>query len=269
MGTIGDYNTIMNDRKLFNQIVYTPMSEALNLLEERRKDDQLIKKIEQLLKGDVPEILKLKKCAVQFRQVTTPNNDCKHFIKIAMENKLQPVFFEYHDDKFTSNNDFKYSLGSLHLQGPVNKKDVFPVEKVTIVDFAKYDGKKLKDVKTLWGESLVDFHKKLFAFHNSSTDNFHFYEASQWLKKNGEHAREYYVNFLLLCTCFGILFENFLTSNDSDGEFTKDVILPAIDKVLNLTGLRPLIIPIGPLDMESDQHWISYHPTIKKIIPKI
>ena len=38
---IGDYNTIMNDRNIFNQVVYTPLSEALRLLDERRKDPEL------------------------------------------------------------------------------------------------------------------------------------------------------------------------------------------------------------------------------------
>ena len=31
----------MADRKLFNETVYTPMSEALRLLDERRKDPEL------------------------------------------------------------------------------------------------------------------------------------------------------------------------------------------------------------------------------------
>ncbi len=45
--TIGDYNKIMADRKLFNQTVYTPMSEAIRLLDERRKDPELIAKVEK------------------------------------------------------------------------------------------------------------------------------------------------------------------------------------------------------------------------------
>ncbi len=53
---IGDYNTIMNDRNIFNQIVYTSLSEALRLLDERRKDPELMAKVGKLLKGDMPEI---------------------------------------------------------------------------------------------------------------------------------------------------------------------------------------------------------------------
>ena len=31
---IGDNNAIMNDHNIFNQVVYTPLSEALRLLED-------------------------------------------------------------------------------------------------------------------------------------------------------------------------------------------------------------------------------------------
>ncbi len=36
---IGDYNTIMNDHNIFNQVVYTPLSEALRTLEEPAATD--------------------------------------------------------------------------------------------------------------------------------------------------------------------------------------------------------------------------------------
>lgn len=49
---IGDYNTIMNDHNIFNQIVYTPLSEALRLLDERRKDPELGVKVQEILKED-------------------------------------------------------------------------------------------------------------------------------------------------------------------------------------------------------------------------
>ncbi|MFA6392497.1 MAG: hypothetical protein WCW54_00205 [Candidatus Paceibacterota bacterium] len=45
--SIGDYDTIMSDRNIFNQIVYTPLSEALRLLDERQKDPELMAKIEK------------------------------------------------------------------------------------------------------------------------------------------------------------------------------------------------------------------------------
>ncbi len=257
----------MSDRNLFNQVVYTPLSDALRLLDERQKDPVLMAKVEELLKGDIPEILKNKvKYAVQFRQIATPNYEGQHFIKIAKENNLSPIFFEYLDDKFTSNNDFKHSLGQIHVQNNLNKNGVYPVEKITIVDFAGHDGNRLKDVVTVWKEPLVDFHRRLFTVHGYNDKDLNFYDASIWLKNNGERATDYYINFFLLFSCFGIIFENFLLDG-SEGDFTKEVVLSAIEKVVNLIGIKPLIVPVEPIDLENDMHWISYHPKIKTLIP--
>src|SRR3989338_6746540 len=89
----------------------------------------------------------------------------------------------------------------------------------TVVDFNLNNGKKFKEIKTLWGESFVDFHRKLFTVHDYKTEDFHLYNASDWFKKNGGKAVGYYTNLLLMFTCFGILFENFLISKDSEGDF--------------------------------------------------
>src|SRR3989338_749461 len=264
---IGDYNTIMSDRNIFNQIVYTPLSEALRLLDERKKNKELTAKVEKLLKGDIPEFLKKKNCAILFRQVATPNYETRRFISLAKENDLHPVIFEYHDDKFTSNNEFKHSLGQLHIQKKNRKNSNFSVEKITIIDFNLHNGKKFKDIKTLWLEPLVDFHKKLFSVHDYGVNDFYLYNASDWFKKNGGKAIDYYVNLLLLFTCFGILFENFLTSKNSEGEFTKGIVLPAIEKVINLVGVNPLIIPIEPLDLETDIFWVHHLLKVKELIP--
>ncbi len=267
---IGDYDEIMNNRKLFNKVVYTPLSEALKLLEERRKDPVLMAKIEELLKGDVPEILKGENISgVHFRQIATPNHDVHWFTELTKDHGLKTVFFEYYDDKFTSNNSFKHSLGQLRIHPKLNKKGDHIEEKVTIFDFNKYNGKQFKEVLTLWSEPLIDFHKRLFEVCDYNTKDLNFYDASRWFKENGEHATDYYQNFMLLFICHGILFENFLTTKDSEGEFTKNILLPAFEKAYNLTGVKPLIVPIPPMDNEDDVHWISYDSKIKPLLKSL
>ena len=77
-----------------------------------------------MLKGDIPEILKNnKKYAVLFRQIATPNYETKRFIALAKENNLCPVIFEYHNDKFTSNNEFKHSLRTFDRLCPIPPAD--------------------------------------------------------------------------------------------------------------------------------------------------
>lgn len=265
---IGDYEKIMSDRDIFSQIVYTPLSEATQLLEERRKDPELMAKVEKLLSGDIPECFKKdKKCAVLFRQIATPNHETKRFIALAKKNNLHPAIWEYHDDKFISVNEFKRSLGQLHIQKKSSKNGSYNFEKITVIDFNLHNGKKLKDIKTLWSESLIDFHKKLFTVHNYHADDFHLYNASNWFKKNGGKAVDYYINFFLLFSCFGILFENFLRLKNSEGDFTKNTVLPAIEKVMNLAGVKPLIVPLEPLDLETDNRWYHHSPEVRVMIP--
>ena len=240
----------MSDRNIFNQIVYTPLSEALRLLEERRKDPILMAKIDELLKGDIPEILKEKKCGIFARQVATPNFDTQRFIKIAKDNQLEAVLFEYPEDKFTSKNIFKHSLCQIRVNNGINHKGEYMVEKINIVDLVNNDGKKIKEIKTNWGEPLTDFHRKLFKDYEIK-DNITFHDISEWYHRNGGHASDYYVNFLLLFVCHGILFENFLMK-EVEGDFTKNILLPTIEKIVNLTGVKPLITPFEPIESEDD-----------------
>lgn len=261
-----DYGKIMSDHKLFNETVYTTLSEAVKILEERQKDTSLINKIEKLLNGDIPEPLrKMQKYGISGKQVATPNFDTKWFIKLNKEFGLKTFFLEYHGDKFTSNNSFKHSLGQLIIYSNLNKKGEQKLEKINIIDFNKYNGKPIKDILTTWSEPLVEFHRRLFKVYNINTDNFVFYDESEWLKRNGNKAKDYYSNDLLLYITHGILFENFLLTGD-DGKFVKEVFLPAFNKVVELTGLKPLIVPIPPMDIEEDQCWFSYDEKIKSVI---
>jgi hypothetical protein len=264
MDFIGDYNKIMSDRNIFNQIVYTPLSEALLILEKRRKDKELISKVKKILKNNVPEIFEKQKCGIMARQLATPNYENRSFVSIAKENGLHPVFLEYYDDKFTSNNKYKHSLGQLSIQHKIDKNGNECVEKISIIDFNKSNGKKIKDVKTIWGESLVDFHKRLFDFHGIK--DFSCFNENDWYEKNNETAKDFYVNFLLIATCFGILFENFLVSNDSEGDFTRNILLPTFEQVWNLTGVKPLIVPIPPMDMENEDFWYQHLSKTKDLL---
>lgn len=260
-----DYNLIMDDRSIFNQVVYTPLSEALRLLDERSKDKEFLVKIEKLLKGDIPEIFRNKRCGIIARQLATPNFENRRFISLAKESGLHPVFLEYFDDKFTSNNKYKHSLGQLQIQNKKDKNNQECIEKITIVDFNKSNGKKLKEVETLWGESLVNFHKNLFDLYNLK--DFSCVEETSWYVKKDEKPIEFYSNFFLLVTCFGILFENFLFSkNEAESNFTKNVILPALENVINLTGVKPLIVPVEAIDLETDDFWYYHLPVVKKSI---
>jgi hypothetical protein len=256
-----DFDKIMSSHKFFNQTVYTALPEAVKILEARQKDKELKEKVEKLLSGDIPEFFrKIGKYGVSERQVATPNSDTRQFIKLTKNNGLTAVFSEYLEDKFTSNNEFKLSLGRLDIHRNSKRGNEIN-EKLTIVDFNKNDGKRIKDVLTFWGQPLVDFHKKLFKFYGFSLNDFIFYDASDWLRRNGQTAKFYYKNDLLLYVCHGILFENFLLSGN-EGRFTKNIFLPAFEYVIKSTGQKPLIVPVSPIDKENDVASFSYDKKI-------
>ena len=261
-----DYDKIMSDRKLFNEVVYTPLSEAIKILEERQKDKKLMAKVEELLNGDIPEVLKNKKCGVLSRQVATFNFESKRFISLSVENNLKPIFFEYHRDKFAPENEFKYSLGKINIHNGFGKKGGKKNEQKTIINFNDYNGKKIIDIHTKWGEPLINFHNKLFSEYKSIFD-VQFFEGSDWYKRNGLSPLEYYKKFILFFVLNGILFENFFPKG-VESNFTKEIILPAIEYVFSTTGFKPLIVPIEPIDIEMDEYWYYYSNSVKDIINK-
>lgn len=261
---------ILENRDIFHKTIYTPLSEALVILEQRRNDKKLAKKIESLIGDNIPDVLKENKNnAVMFRQIPTPNYEVRSFLDIANIFELNPIFFEYDLDKFTSNNSYKHSLGQLILHKDYyNKKGEILEEKITIVDFPVYDGKKLSEVNTLWGQDLIDFHKKLFDIYNININEINVYNVSEWIKNNGGNADGYYYKLLLLFIKNGILFENFLLS-EPDLTFTRNVFMPAFIKITDELGVKPIIVPIPPMDIEIEEsfHWHSHdHKKIKPFI---
>lgn len=260
-----DYNKIVSDKELFYKTIYTPLSDALKILEERQKDESLRKKIEELLERDIPECFNTKeKNGYQFRQIATPNYEGQWFIKITKAFDLGTNFCEFKEDKFTTNNNFKLSLGQIKIHSGFDCSGNPIIEKNNIIDIKENDGKKLKDIVTNWGESLSDFHRKSFEVYNI-LEGIKFHDLSSWHKNHNDNSIDNYVSIFLLFITHGILFENFLIDG-SEKLLTERVILPALERVTALTGLKPLIVPVPPMDKEFDDFIVYHLPLIKKII---
>ncbi|HUD01590.1 MAG TPA: hypothetical protein VMR37_04640 [Rhabdochlamydiaceae bacterium] len=154
---------LVNDREKFNAFVYTPVEEAVTELKRRREDKALEKKVSELLGGDIPKPFLDGPRAVLFRQLATPNYEVRRFVSIAdgVED-MRPCFWEFYDDKFTSNNEWKYSLGRMGFYFGRSANGTPRVQKKSVVVFEKFDGKKISSVETIWGQSLVSFHHELF-----------------------------------------------------------------------------------------------------------
>jgi hypothetical protein len=261
MSVTSDINNVqiddlVADREAFNEFVYTPISQALKELRERQNN----KEIQQ--PDDLPDPVKKGAKAVLFRQLMTPNHEVLRFLGVVDALGIDPLLFEYLDDKFTSNNDWKYYLGRKAYFKGMNSINQPMIDCVSIVDFAKFDGKKIRDVQTLWGEPLVDFHHRVLHSKSPLYSNL-IYDGSEWLKEKGEGAKDYYKRFLQFFIKNGILFENFLL-DDKEKKFNSEVFLPAFIAVYKMYGVKPLIAPLEPTEIEGSDFWM-YHPYEHKI----
>lgn len=250
MPEIPTIDFLVSNHKAFDAFVYTPVREALCELKKRWEDKSII------IDVDIPLCLKDGFKAIHYVSLVSPNYQIRKYINVAKVSNLEPIILEQRKDKFTSNNEWKHSLGQLRFYSKVNKKGEAIIEHVTIIDFPQYDGKPIPDVLTVWGQSLIGFHHELFfKTFPSLTGNIH--DISDWVQKFGDTPREYYSAFLFLLIKHGIQFENFMI-DEKELWFTREIFLPAFIEVYRKTGLKPLIVALEPTDIEGEEFWVSY-----------
>lgn len=265
-----DINKLADDRNLFDNFIYTSLNEAVEEIKKRRGVEDLEKKVFELLNGNMPRpLFDGQPRGVLFRSILTPNYEVVRFVNILDSIQyLKPLFFEYTGDKFTSNNLLKHSLGKMGFYSGRNKNNDSIIEFVSIVDFNKYNGKIISDIKTLWGQSLVEFHHRMFDSVCGKVSRDFFYDISSWFKLHGPTARDYYRSLMLLCCRDVILFENFMLEDAEEKLFTREVVLPAFLDVWKMTGVRPLIVALEPTNIEGDHFWSCYPYEYLDIVKK-
>ncbi len=262
---VEDIDALISDRKKFEDFVYTPVGEAVVELKNRGNDRELAKKISNLVES-IPEPLRKKPKAVLFRQLATPNYEVRRFVSIVdLIDGLDPLFWEYYNDKFTSNNEWKHSLGKLMFFCGFGKKNGIKIENENVIEFNQFVGKKISEVKTLWGQSLVEFHHNLFESTYESFTQKEFFDASDWFRENGSMAKDYYKPLITLFVQNAILFENFIL-DVKELSFTRDVFLPAFIKTFEDTGYKPLIVALEPTELEDDVFWLCHPVDSKKVV---
>jgi hypothetical protein len=236
--------------------LYTPLSVAKKEIWRRWKDKKLRKKVEKFLGRKVPKPFRKEPRAVLSRSIITPNVEFFHFLDQAKITTLIPLGLEGVEDKFCTKNYDKASLGKLAFfrKGDVRnrikniecKKNI-----VNAVDMMASDGKRLCDVDTLWGESLVDFHHRMLTFYDSDIEKFDDFKWFGYQGKKGD-IYKYYKNFFAFFICHGVLFENFITKR-SEKEFTNNIVIKSYKEVKDKFGVTPLIVPLLPF--KYDDHW--------------
>ena len=241
---------------------------AICVLKERMADIELKEHIEQYLKNDFPPYFKEPPLLCLSRYIATPNYETLRFINLIEPLNVREVISEDPDDIFVPENDIKRALCKLPICTRItnrNGKRIEHFEKITIVDFQKASGQPLRSIKTLWGESLIDFHHhllKTLAPHPVTVE-----QDTEWI--NRHHRGDllaHYKEYLTLFIRNGILFEDYIMENKSEATFVKKILLPAIRDVEQRFGHKPLIAPLVPRQVGSATYWISYPPEVRDII---
>jgi len=245
--------------------IYTPLSEAKAELERRWDDPELKKKVEEYLGDNLPLPLRGEPRALCTFHVATSNWAFFHFWKASQEINLKPLVFEYTDDLFVTTNFDKASLAKMIFYHGRDDNNKMITSGEHIIDLGgKNEKKKIREIETLWGESLVDFHHRTL---NTFYDNLEIYDGSDDYHKLGKNPKEYYKYIFAFYIRNGILFENYLLSS-KEKKFTEEVLFPAFEFVWKKFGVKPLIVPITPQNEADGKHWWCYPEYIKTLLKK-
>jgi hypothetical protein len=248
-------NSVINEKD-----IYTSLDSAKEEIRQRWKNTDLRKKVDSFLSGRIPEAFKDGPRSVLFRQIMSPDIEFSHFIELSAQANIEPLGFEYFDDKFCTSNTDKLGQAKMAFYNGKNKNGDVIVKHRTIVDCNNCNNTNYVDMRTLWGEGFIEFHHRILAL---KATNFKYVDYSAWFHSHGKHASEYYRYFLSLFLCHGILFENFVT-DQSEAKFADSVVLPAVSELEREFGLKPLIVPLAPPDEAADKYWWCYPAHIEE-----
>lgn len=259
-----DYSSLNQDERAnLVEGVYTPLSLAIKILHERQSDLTLKKKVDEFfLEHGVPKPLLEGLKAVVSRCIASPNFEIKYFFELSEIVGLEPLILEY-PGKFVNINPDKYHLGKMCFA--TSRDYSFVSEKYTVLDFNKTEGKLFSDISTINGESIIDFHHRLFkTVYPEKYLSIH--DFSDWFDKTKNKQETYYFVFFSLFVINGILFENYFSQEKSEYDFFCKNIIGSFNKVEEYFGVKPLIVPLLPLRTELAREWLWYDISVKDLI---
>ena len=238
--------------------MYTSLEEAKSEIWRRWNDIKLKARVEEYLDGDIPPIFQKEPKAILVRSVVTPNFEFFNFTKASSSLNIAQAVAEYHSDKYCTVNPEKKYLGKISIyygDHPFTTPQKARVKGYKILNFKADEGKAIKNLSTTWGQNFVEFHHQLAA---KWLDNVSTQDISSWIAKHGVNPNTFYSRLLALFVCHGVQFENY-HEEGHEAKFTRNIVRPAFQKVTDHFGMKPLIVPVVPLNSELDPAW-SWYP---------
>ena len=233
--------------------LYTPLPEALEELEQRRKDVALCSRVEAFHQVLFPTFVPLDPVGVFFRAIITPNHEFDRYFECLRATKLLPLFCEFHRDVYVSCNRDKYRLCCQSFAA--NSAELWGLRAVDLKSLECKPHPRLCDIKTKNGLKLTDYHHALLETAYPGCEK-HIVDFSDWFIES-RYGELYYLRYLALFICHGILFENFIVEDKSELQFVRERVIPSFVRVTELFDVRPLIVPILPHDSENSDYWRS------------
>ncbi|MFA6278872.1 MAG: hypothetical protein WCS97_03075 [Candidatus Paceibacterota bacterium] len=246
---------------------YTPAAEVGRIIQERWQNVELRKKIEEHFGDGIPTEVLNGPHGVMWRQICTPDREFARFLDLAKEANIEPLCFESVKDQFMAENFTKLAFTNLPFMTGLTKDGKTIAQKEKIIDFVHAGDNKLCDLKTLWGESLVDFHHWFLRTIFPITEN-RIVDIYDWTKQHGPSPREYYPALMAFALAHYVLFDDYdlLAAED---EFTMEAVLPAFKEIEAEFGLRPLVVKLSkPGEYETDPYWWCYDKEARDIMEK-
>ena len=239
------------------------LDEAREELKKRWDDVELRKKIEDELGDNFwPEFKNMPR-GMLGRALQSPDNGFVFFKQRSKYLNAIPLGNEYLGDVFVSVNEDKKGLGRLHVVLENGSKAV-----IDIIDFHANEKKLINDVILKTGKKLVDFHHELLEILGYGMET---RDMTIWARGLGT-AKDYYYYYLLHFVAHGVFFENAEAFDDDERgvSFMNNIAIPAIKKIENKFGLKPLIVRLYPnpetQTVDEDFFWCCYPPKINDYI---
>ncbi len=230
--------------------VYTPLEDALRELERRRADRSIMQRMDSFFSKLGVPFIDLAPAFVFCRDIITPNHEYERVRELATS--LPLALFEF-DAKFVAANNDSYHLCRLRFDSNSGNGS----ECLRIVDFNAYEGKYFSEIQTVNGILLHSFHHKMLDYMFPNTSN-SIRDITTWFLVTRELSPHYYFHFLALFLTHGILLENYVVEQASEADFFFQRMLPSFLMCEQEFGLRPLIVPPLPLELEESNHWVTY-----------
>jgi hypothetical protein len=231
--------------------VYTSLDDALAELQRRRNDSALCGRVMELHASLPPTFLPDKPLAVFFRTILSPTHELAWFLKAIEGTGLEPLLLEYGKDRYVSCNRDKYRLCRLSFT------DEHGVIGLQAVKLGSIEGQRvrLEEIRTKNRAPLRALHHTLLQTEHPHLAS-HVVDFSEWFSAACK-LDSYYFRYLSLFITHGILFENFLQTDEKELMFAQERVLPSFEAVTNHFGVRPLIVPLLPFETEGSDYWRS------------